>query len=468
MTTAAAAEAPPPNRPLVLPYLQLLLPLLAAHILQSIGGLIDGMWIGRLAGVRGIAAVSAFFPVFFVLLSIIIGMSAATSVLVGKAWGAGDFARCRRIASTSLAIALGIGTAVSVLGGAGAGLLMQWLGTPGDVIADATTYARMVLIAMPLTFTLWTCMALARGTGDATSPMWAMVAATAVGAVATPCLLAGWGGLPAMGLPGAVVSNLLAQVVAFAVLLWRGQRARHPLLARGLRSRDFRFDRALAREAVRIGVPASLQMLSMALAEMALLGLVNRHGSAATAAYGAATQLLTWVQFPAMCLGIAASILSAHVIGAGRAHRLPAVVAAGLAVNALVTTAFVIAAHVLAPTALRLFVQDAQVLEIGVGMMRTVGWSVVLFGWSSVLVGAMRASGTLAVPTALGVLAILCVELPAAMVLEPLWGLAGLWWAYPAGFAAMLLLQGAYCAWRWLPGYRTVPAAPLGSRAVTA
>ena len=41
-------------------------------------------------------------------------------------------------------------------------------------------------------------------------------------------------------------------------------------------------------------------MLTMAAAEIALLGLVNRHGAQATAAYGAVTQLMSWLQLPAM------------------------------------------------------------------------------------------------------------------------------------------------------------------------
>lgn len=449
MSSPTPAAGPQPHKPLVAPYLQLLLPLLLAHVLQSAGGLVDGLWIAHLVGIAGVATVSSFFPVFFVLLSVIIGMSAAVSVLVGRAWGASDFRAVRRIAWTALCVAFSAGVGVALVGAFWADGLMRLLGTPADILAEATTYARTILVAMPLTFTLWTCMAVSRGAGDPQSPMWAIVVATCVGALATPALVAGWAGLPALGVTGAALSNLAAQVVAFAVLLHRWARARHPVLLQGLRSRDFRFHPAIGGEVLRIGVPASLQMLSMALAEMVLLGLVNRHGTAVTAAYGAATQLLSWIQFPAMCLGIAASILSSHVIGAGRSHRVPAVVKTGLWLNALVTTAFVAVGHALAPVALRLFLHDPQALEIAIGMMRTVAWSVVLLGWSNVLVGAMRASGTVIVPAVLGMFAILCVELPAAILLEPRLGLAGLWWAYPAGFGAMLLLQSAYVLAHW-------------------
>lgn len=95
------------------------------------------------------------------------------------------------------------------------------------------------------------------------------------------------------------------------------------------------------------------------------------------------------------------------------------------------------------------------------GLLRTVAWSVVLLGWSNVLVGTMRADDTVMMPTALGMLAMLGAEVPAAVQLEPRFGLTGLWWACPAGFGAMLLLQSFYRAavWRGAVLPRTIFAA---------
>ena len=74
-------------------YLVLLTPLVLTHALQSAGGLLDGFWLGRLLGVQGIATAASFFPVFFLLLSLIIGLGAGATVLAGQAWGARDAAR---------------------------------------------------------------------------------------------------------------------------------------------------------------------------------------------------------------------------------------------------------------------------------------------------------------------------------------------------------------------------------------
>jgi putative MATE family efflux protein len=434
-TTTRAGPAPT----LRTHYLALLTPLVLTHALQSAGGLLDGFWLGRLLGVPGIATAASFFPVFFLLLSLIIGLGAGATILAGQAWGARDAAQVRRVGVTAFVAALGVGLAVAVAGAWSAPWLMQALGTPPDILPDAIRYARAMLLVMPFVFVAWAGLSLSRGTGDALSPMWSLLAATLVGAVCTPLLVAG----TPLGAAGVAVSACVAQLAALTVLIRRWRREGHPL-APGAGWQDWKPSATIAKRMLRIGLPAALQMLAMALAEIVLLGLVNRHGSTATAAYGAATQVLSWVQFPAMSLGIAAAIFSAHAVGAGRRERLPAIVRTGLRLNALVTALFVVAAHLLAPFALRAFLQPGPVLEQAAAIVRTVAWSVVLLGWSNVLVGAMRASGAALVPALLSMAAIVGVELSVAVALEARFGLAGVFWACPASFLAMLVLHGLY------------------------
>lgn len=420
-------------------YLALLMSLILTHALQSAAGLIDGFWLGRLSGVRGIATAASFFPVFFLLLSLIIGLGAGATILAAQAHGARDAAQVRRVGATAFAAALGVGLAVAVSGVWSAPWLMQALGTPVDILPAAVRYARAMLLVMPFVFVMWTGLALSRGTGDALSPMWSLLAATFLGAVSTPLLIAG----TSLGAAGVAISTLIAQLAAIGVLMWRWRSAGHPL-APGASWQDCWPSRVIAKRMLSIGMPAALQMLAMALAEIVLLGLVNRHGSDATAAYGAAAHYLSWVQFPAMSLGIAAAIFSAHAVGAGRRDRLPSIVATGLRINALVTAMFAVAAHLLAPFALRVFLQPGPVLDLSVTIVRTVAWSVVLLGWSNILVSTMRASGAALVPALLSVAAIIGVEWPVAVALDTRFGLAGVFWACPMAFLSMLVLHGLY------------------------
>src|ERR1700730_5657350 len=84
---------------------------------------------------------------------------------------------------------------------------------------------------------------------------------------------------------------------------------------------------------LRIGIPTALQMVMVSLSEIALIALVNRFGSNATAAYGAVNQIVSYVQFPAISIGIAVSIFGSQAIGAGALERIGKIVRAGVALN---------------------------------------------------------------------------------------------------------------------------------------
>ena len=453
----STTTAPAPHPPLWKIYLSILVPMMLTNTLQAAAGTVDGIYLGQMIGVDAIAAVSAFFPVFFFLLAIIIGMSTGATVLIGQAWGASDIAKARAVAGTAVAMMACAGLFVSVCGGLLAPHLLGWLGTPANILPDATLYARLMLVGAPIIFMLWLITSMSRGVGDAVTPLWTLVLATLIAMACTPAFIQGWGGLPRLGVASPAVSTLLAFALALAWLLVHWRRRGHPLSPDADLLRQVRLDPAIARKILRIGIPSCVQMLTMAAAEIVLLGLVNRHGSDATAAYGAVTQMMSWMQLPAMSLGITASILTAHAVGAGRGDRIGAIVRTGLWLNALATGGVVAIAYAVAPWVIGWFLQDTAVVALALALLRIVAWSVVLLGAANVLVGAMRASGTVFAPMGLGVFAVVAIELPAAHTLNAWLGLTGIWWACALTFLAMLTLQAA--CYRWAARRRARQAA---------
>ncbi|MFZ6647673.1 MATE family efflux transporter [Undibacterium sp. TJN25] len=443
------ARHPPPAPPLWKTYLSILIPMVLTNFLQAASGTFNGIYIGQLLGVDAVAAVSAFFPVFFFFLAIIIGLSAGATVLAAHAWGAQDAARARAIAGTALALMLCVGLTTAALGYAFAPWLMLALGTPDRILADAVLYARLALLGTPLTFLLWLTTSMSRGVDDAVTPLKTLALATVISLASTPALIQGWWILPQLGVAGAAVSNMLAFALAMAWMFWHWRRKAHPLAPDAALLRLIRIDPAIAKKILTIGVPASLQMLTMAVAEIVLLRLVNQHGPDATAAYGAVNQVMSWIQLPAMSLGITASILASHAIGAGRSHRLPAIAHTGLRLNLVVTGAFVAAAYLLAPLVVGLFLTQAPVVALALNLLHIVAWSVLALGMGNVLVGVMRASGTVFGPMVLGMFAIMCIEVPAAYWLDGKIGITGIWWAYALAFISMLVLYSAYYRLVW-------------------
>src|SRR4051812_15618628 len=136
-------------RPLWRTFMAFLGPMILANILQSLSATINGVFIGQMLGTRALAAVASVFPVIFFFISLVIGLGAGASVLIGQAWGARETHKVKAIAGTTLGLGLGVGVAVALFGGLFTESMLNLLGTPADVMPEALRYARLMMIAMP-------------------------------------------------------------------------------------------------------------------------------------------------------------------------------------------------------------------------------------------------------------------------------------------------------------------------------
>lgn len=436
-------------KPLWKSFLRFLAPLMLSNALQSLFGTVSNVYLGQMIGVDALAAVSTFFPVVFFLFAFVMGLSTGATVLIGQAFGAGEHGRIKIVVGTTLAIGLLLSVSVGLIGGLFSRQLMMALATPADILDQASAYARIMLLTMPLGFVFLLMTAMIRGVGDAVTPLLALALSTAIGLILTPMLIRGAFGLPALGITSpawaAATSNAVTLIVLAVYLL----RKKHALAPDVALLRHLRLNRAVIGQILGIGLPSAVGMVVMAIAELVLLGLVNGFGSDATAAYGAVNQVMGYTQFTAMSISIAVSILGAQAVGGGDRGRLDGIVRTGLAFN-LVLTGGLVALIYLAPRAvLGIFITDGAVLDLAKALLFIALWSSVPFGLATTFSGAMRAAGVALTPMLLSIFAIVAIELPSAVILSRTIGLEGVWAAYPIVFCAMFVLQMGYYLLVW-------------------
>ena len=430
-------------------YLAFLVPMIISNILQALSGTVNNIYLGQLLGVGAMASVSAFFPVLFFLISFMIGLGAGASVLIGQAWGAREPERVKAVAGTTLTIGLCAGLLVAIFGGTFTEPMLRALGTPADILPGATAYARIVLLAAPGLFLFLLVTSMLRGVGDTKTPLKTLLISTAVGLLVTPALILGWGGLPQMGVASGAYAAVASYLIALGWTAWYLRRKHHVMAPDAAFLKHLRFDRTIAAKVLRIGLPTAVSMITISLSEIAVLFLVNTHGSQATAAYGAVNQIVSYVQFPAISIAITASILGAQAIGAGRGQALGKIARTGIVMNLLLTGSLVLLGYLFSRSILGLFITDAAVVELAQTLLHIMLWSSVIMGMSMVLSGLMRASGTVLVPTLITVLSIGLVQVPVAWVLNSRYGINGIWAAYPVAFLAMLAMQSTYYQLVW-------------------
>ncbi|SCC15977.1 MATE family efflux transporter [Bacillus wiedmannii] len=428
-----------------------LVPLLLSNVLQSIGQLFGMVVVGRWLGVNDLAAISAFFPLFFLLVSFVIGIGSGSSILIGQAFGAKNEDRLKAIVGTTLTFTFIIGVVLAIIGSIFAMDIMRLMGTPENIIDISVHYARILFISMPVLFLYFAYTTFMRGTGDSKTPFYFLIVSTALNMILLPILVFGWLGTPKLDVYGAAYASVISTVITFIVMLVYLKKKNHPLQLDSTVRKYLRMDGELLKLLLRLGIPASINMILVSLSEIAVIAFVNRYGSDATAAYGVVNQVASYVQMPAVSLGITVSIFAAQSIGANRFDRLQKVVKAGIIMNYVIGGVLISLIYLFSRDILSLFLTSQTTIEIAHSLVMITLWSYLIFGHAQIISATMRASGTVLWPTVIGVVSIWLVEVPVAYYLSyhTSLGIEGIWIGYPAAFIVSLILQYAYYKLSW-------------------
>ncbi|MFT3977176.1 MAG: MATE family efflux transporter [Sphingomonas bacterium] len=437
------------------------LPTLASNILQSLNGSINAMWVGRFLGEGALAATSNANIIMFLLFGAVFGFGMAATIMVGQSWGRRDLDSARRAFGSAIGLVAGSAIVVATLGWIFAPTILNALATPPEAFGSALAYLRVIFLSLPASMLLVLMFMGLRGTGDSVTPLWFMGLCVLLDAGLNPLLILGVGPFPRLGIAGSATATLIANIVALGALVAHIQRQDLPLRLKGAEWRYMLPDLALVRTIVGKGLPMGAQMLVMSTSSLVMIGLVNRHGIDTVAAYGITQQLWNYVQMPAMAVGAAVSAMTAQNIGAGRWDRVTRITRAGLLYNLAMTGAMVLVALLFDRPLLGLFIGgDSPAVPIAMHINLIVTWGLILFGATMILFGTVRANGAVWGPLAILTISMFPVRLGLALGLDPVWGANALWWSFPIGSAANLVLATLYYLYGpWRKGRLLVPGA---------
>jgi putative MATE family efflux protein len=437
------------SKPLWRTFLVFLMPMMATNVLQLASNTINTIVIGKMLGVHALAAMSGFFPILFLLISFVIGLGSGASVLIGQAYGANELVRVKAVAGTTLTVSIAMGVIIALFGGPFVQEMLMALHAPADVLVDETEYARVILFSVPVLFVFIIYTTITRGVGDALTPFLALLVQNVVGLAMMIALIKGWVGLPKMGVVSAAYATIfsfLFTVVWMAFyLLWK----RHPLAPDRVLLKQLRIDWKLSWLLVRVGVPTGIQVMLIALSEMAVMFLVNGYGSGATAAYGAVLQVWSYVQLPAVSIGIAASVFGAQAIGRGDNAQMAKITRTGINLQFIITGLLVLIVYAFSRSILGLSITDPGVVSVANSLVMITLWSFLVYGLVSVLSGVMRSSGSVFWPTVLSIFSIWGVQVPVSWYLSHRIGLDGVWIGYPVAYVVLFGLQAGYYRLFW-------------------
>lgn len=424
------------------------LPILAGNVLQSLNGSVNAIWVGGYLGEAALTATANANNLLFALIGLVFGVGMAATILVAQSMGARNLTQAKRVIGTSATLFGAASIAISILGWQLSARILDWLGTPTEAMALAEAYLRVIFLAIPLMYLFAFVSAVMRGAGDTRTPFYFLLLVVVLDTALNPLFIFGWGPVPRMGISGSAMATLVANSISFtAMLCWLRWR-RHPLWIGADELQLFLPDARILRALIVKGLPMGAQMVMISMAMLMLMGMVNSHGVELSSAYGAALQLWTYVQMPAMAIGAACSAMAAQNVGARLWGRVDATARAGVLCNVLMTGTLILLAVVWDRQVLSLFLPaGSAALEKARHLNHIAIGSFLFFGVTFVISGVVRSTGAVVAPLVILGLALWGVRVPVAQWMQPAWGVDAIWWSFPISAGCAMLMSLAYYRW---------------------
>lgn len=411
----------------ILPALtKLAAPIMTTSLVQMAYNLTDMAWIGRV-GAGAVTAVGTAGMYIWLSQGIIDLAKIGGQVKVAHALGAGNEAEAAQYARGALQIGVLFGLICGLIAIFCARYLIGFFGLrDGAIISNAETYLRITCGAIIFAYINSVLTGIFTAMGNSRTPLKANAVGLISNMLLDPALIFGIGPFPQMGVTGAAVATVTAQLVVMLNFLL------------ALRKDTIIFNRLNlftktptrnVREIVKIGFPASIQNLIYASISMVLTRMVTAWGDTAIAIQrvGGQVESISWMTAE----GFAAALNSftGQNYGAGQKERVRKgyiTAVKMMIVWGLFTTSMLV---FLSEPIFSIFIREPEVLAAGSEYLKILGYCQLFMCIELLTVGAFAGLGKTIIPSILSIL-LTSARIPLAVIFSATsLGLNGIWWA---------------------------------------
>lgn len=412
-------------------------PMLVGSLFQQTYTIFDSIIVGRLLGDEALAAVGASFPIIFTLISFVIGIATAGTIIISQYYGAKDFDKVRAAIDTIFVFTFIASIIITIVGMSFGRKVFEITKLPADVLPQATIYLRTFLAGTILLFGFNAISAVLRGIGDSKTPLYFQIFAAVLNIVLDIVFIKYFH----MGIRGAALATVFAHgITFFGAALYLNKT--HKLVR--VKLLTLNFDPEIFRHSVRIGLPSGFQQTFVALGMLALYRIVNNFGTQVVAAYSVAGRIDGLAMVPSMILGQALSSFVGQNLGAGKIERVKRGLLATMVLSIVISLSVTLVVILFKRQLMGLFTNTESVIEVGSQYLVVVSSCYIIFSVMFALNGVMRGAGDTLIPMFITLFSLWIIRVPFAAALSKNMGEIGIWLAVPLAWSVGTIFSYIY------------------------
>lgn len=367
-------------------YMKFALPVVFSSVLMLVYNMVDTYFIAQTGNTDLVAGVALCAPVFSGLVAIgdILGLGGSS--FISRLFGMGKNDEARKVSVLCFWGSIVIGAVAAVILMAVKTPLLTLLGANSATIGFASDYFSWIALGSPIIIFSLTPTNLLRTEGSANAAMVGSVLGSIVNIILDPVFIFTLN----MGAAGAAIATVIGNICADIFYAWfiifRAK-------ALTMDPRGFRLEARHVKEVLRIGIPGCvtnlMQSVGMALLNRSLLP----YGNESIAAMGIVSKVTMIVTMIMVGFSFGGQPLYGYLYGAKNHRRMKETIRFAYMLVCGIALALSACIYIAAPQFMRFFMDDAEIIKTGAGMLRAMLTGEVFIGFVMVTTCLFQSTG---------------------------------------------------------------------------
>ena len=339
--------------------------------IHTLYNIVDMMFIGRLGG-NAIAGVAFNMPIFFLMLGLTMGLGSGVTASIARYIGENNKKNADNSAEHALALAAVIALVFTSAGLFFGDKILVALGAEGEILTLGWDYLYIIIIGLPFMIFSGFFRSILAGEGDMKFPMMVAGLGTILNIILDPIFifkLEEYGGIGfGMGVKGAAMATVICQLVVFIIFIYMLFVKKHAYIT--FRLKYFTPSKEILWDIVKVGLPASMSMIIMAVGQGVFNKILIHYSSQTVAAYQVAGRLDMLIFLPIFAIAGGMTTLVGMFYGAKKIDALNQIVKYGISRAFMITLVSSTFVYIFAETFSGWFTQDQEIIDVSVGFLR--------------------------------------------------------------------------------------------------
>ena len=349
----------------------LAIPIMAGMGIQTFYNIVDMIFIGQLGG-EAITGIAFNMPLFFLALGLTMGLGTGVTSSIARFIGKDDKSGADNCAEHAIAIAFFISLFLSIIIILLGERILFLFGASGTILSLAWDYLQVMCIGIPFMVFSGFFRSILAGEGDMKLPMMVAGLGTILNIILDPIFifdLDNFGGIGfGMGIKGAALATVISQSIVFSIFIYMLFVKEHAYIT--FRIKDFSPSKDITWDIIKVGLPASLSMIVMAVGQGVFNRILIYFSADTVAAYQVAGRIDMLVFLPIFSIAASLTTLVGMFYGAKKYEALRYTVKYGIVSAFIITVLMSILLYIFDHNVIGFFTSEDTIINVAVTFLR--------------------------------------------------------------------------------------------------